>query len=70
VDHNTNPCGELGDCYALGEVQELATELTCTGFAMWRLILTLYCQVYELNMDNYYFSLIPLDAISVPTVGY
>jgi hypothetical protein len=70
VDGNTNPCGELGDSFPLGEVRELASELTHAGFAMWRLILTPYCQVYELNMDTYYSSLSPLDGISIPTVGY
>ena len=63
---NTNPCGEFGDCYPLGEVRELANELTCAGFAMWRLIRTPYCQVYELNVDT---SLVLLDAILIPTVG-
>jgi hypothetical protein len=69
VDNNTNPCGEFGDCYRLGEVQEIANELTCAGFAMWHLIPTPYCQVYELNVDTYYSSLILLDAIVIPTVG-
>jgi len=70
VDGNTNPCEELGDSFPLGEVRELANELTYAGFAMWRLILTPYCQMYELNMDTCYSSLIPLDAISIPTVGF
>jgi hypothetical protein len=69
VESNTDPCGEFGECYPLGEVRELANKLTCAGSAMWHLIPTAYCQVYELNMDTYYSSLVLLDASSIPTVG-
>jgi hypothetical protein len=67
---NTSPCGEFGECcYPLGAAQELANELTCAGFAVWHLIQTPYCQVYELSMDTYNSSLILLDAILIPIIG-
>jgi hypothetical protein len=50
VDSNTNPFGEFGDCYPLGEVRELANKLTCAGLAMYHLIPIPYCQMHELNI--------------------
>jgi hypothetical protein len=52
MDGNANPCGEFGErCYPLSEVRELAAELTCADFAVWRLLPPPHFEVYEPNVD-------------------
>jgi hypothetical protein len=72
MDGNANPFGEFGErCIPLSEVREVANELICVDFAIWRSLPAPHCQLYEPKVDVlavYCPSLILLDAISISTI--
>jgi len=72
MDGNANPFGEFGErCIPLSEVREVANELICVDFAIWRTLPAPHCPLYEPKVDVlavYCPSLILLDAISISTI--